>query len=47
MSIYLNKIPEKFMKQHIIKKYLHDNREILRPIFMTFPSYFVQKMENI
>lgn len=47
MSIYLNKIPEKFMKQHIIKKCLHDNREILRPIFMTFPSYFVQKMENI
>lgn len=47
LSVYLNNIPERHIKKHIIKKYLHDNREVLRPIFMTFPSYFAQKMENI
>lgn len=47
LSVYLNNIPERYIKKHIIKKYLHDNREMLRPVFMTFPSYFVQKMENI
>lgn len=47
LSVYLNNIPERHIKKHIIKKYLHDNREVLRPVFMTFPSYFAQKMENI
>lgn len=47
LSIYLNNIPESSLKKHIIKKYLHDNREIFRPVFMTFPSYFAEKMENI
>lgn len=47
LSVYLNNIPERYIKKHIIKKYLHDNREVLRPVFMTFPSYFAQKMENI
>lgn len=47
LSIYLNNIPERSLKKYIIKKYLHDNREILRPVFTTFPSYFTEKMENI
>lgn len=47
LSVYLNKIPERHIKKHIIKKYLHDNREMLRPVFTTFPSYFAEKMENI
>lgn len=47
LSIYLNNIPERALKKYIIKKYLHDNREMLRPVFTTFPSYFAEKMENI
>ncbi|MCD7878874.1 MAG: DEAD/DEAH box helicase, partial [Candidatus Gastranaerophilales bacterium] len=47
LSIYLQNIPERFIKKHIIKKYLSENKEMLRPIFMTFPSYFAEKMENI
>lgn len=47
LSIYLNNIPETFIKKHIIKKYIHDNRERLRPIFTIYPSYFAEKMENI
>ncbi len=47
LSIYLNNIPERSLKKHIIKKHLHDNREIYRPVFTTFPSYFAEKMENI
>lgn len=47
LSIHLNGIPERFIKKHIIKKYLHNNKEMLRPVFTTFPSYFAEKMENI
>lgn len=48
LNIHLNNIPERSLKKHIIKKYLHDNKEIFRPVFTTFlPSYFAEKMENI
>lgn len=48
LNIHLNNIPERSLKKHIIKKYLHDNKEIFRPVFTTFlPSYFSEKMENI
>lgn len=47
LNVCLNNIPERLIKKHIIKKYLHDNKEVLRPVFTTFPSYFAQKMENI
>ena len=47
LSVYLNNIPERYIKKHIIKKYLHDNKERLRPIFTRYPSYFSEKMENL
>ena len=47
VTLYLNNISERALKKYIIKKYLHDNREMLRPVFTTFPSYFAEKMENI
>lgn len=47
LSVCLNNIPERLIKKHIIKKYLHDNKEMLRPIFTRYPSYFSEKMENL
>ena len=45
--MYMDNIPQQLIKKRTIKNYIHEQKEMLRTIFMTYPSYFVRKMENI